>query len=830
MVYQMLVEIERSRPETEVSELLSQSDQALKMWEERRALVDPAALSHELSELLDEVAGGINDWGQDRRDAALSLIQALATRPESLPILNGDQQAAIGKSYVGVVEKLTAQTDWLGGPWTAMEVGHSVAAILGKEIDFVYGMRLRGQLAEAWSNYAARVSFKEVKSGRSILEERLYSNSLRPQLDVLQSKFLSRDADAEAGLEQRNGPRLDGSERELAIWYGQNTRAGQSAKLDVLRATPNYLKSVTERGVDIANFWNLNDPEKANAATSAVLNHPVAAAIFNERFIAKTGSAYDSTTDYERRALGDLNIGLAREVLSELHMRRKPYETVLSRILQQVEEAQELDQPRAKLKPILKWIRQIDPDFSSYDPAEVQAFINAHDEQLRAHHEAKFAGIDQALQDIEVSLPSQSNVVRFMDRSLYDLKSANLTGDCTAWNLECGFNAWTVPVWVTNPNFNFAYIYSGNQMVAKFGMILAFGPDNKPQVIIDSIETNKNLPKFEEANGLMSIYAGFVELQQWADRNNFGTLQVCTYTNSQELTAELPIVKNGNGEEDLPYDGLVYDGMLASEELLKSISDLEPSGVYLQSSAIQHDEDGNIVHGEYTFGAEVFEEIAKEALKAATESGESLITSQNLAEILRSGDDDKIMRGILEALTPEFAAAFEFDYKSLVQLYNNCREYAEEVRYSMDKVFDSLMLNIKLDLQEDFRARDPIDEMDWSLLDDYDYDYSEGSKLTPEEEKIFQAVESGSIVPATNPLLPKGFSVLDYRALVDYLDGPENLKVLNILDALVLPGIDLEAAAIFVFGREGEPQEQGLVIPIASLPRYDRREMAAEKE
>src|SRR5581483_10022364 len=110
----MLAEIERNRQDFDTPRLAVDYDLALQLWEERGALINPEDLSREMSELLNEVAGSINEWGQDHRDAALGLIEALAIRTQGLPLLNGEQQAEIGRSYINVVESLSSEADWLG--------------------------------------------------------------------------------------------------------------------------------------------------------------------------------------------------------------------------------------------------------------------------------------------------------------------------------------------------------------------------------------------------------------------------------------------------------------------------------------------------------------------------------------------------------------------------------------------------------------------------------------------------------------------------------------------------------------------------------------------
>lgn len=852
----MLGEIEKNRPNLDITQLPGQTDLALELWYEKGAFESGAGLTRELGQLLDELAPSINDWDQDHRDAALSLVEALADRPETLPLLSSEHQLVIGKSYINVVGKLQPEDDWLGPPWTVLELGQQIADILGKETDFAHGMRLRGELAEAWSNYAARVSFDE--SSKPFKEKALFDQSFRQKLNDLQNVFLSKDPEAVANEIQRNGPNdLTPAAREITVWYGQHTRQGASAKLPILRSAPGYIKQLGQKNVDIAKFWNISDIDQAQKVVEAIMADQRTASLFESRFKAKTGNEFNETTEAEKRALADLNLNLARNVYAELYARRTGYEQVSQRIMEQVDQANQMENPRKKLKPILKWIQQVYPEFSDYDPAAIRQFIETHQAELNAAHEQKQSGVAETLQRLEAVMPASANFVRFMDRSLFDLKSANLTTDCTAWNLHTGFNAWTVPVWVTNPSFNFAYIYAGNTIAAKMGMILAFDKDNIPQVIIDSIETNKNLAKEDDTIALEAIYAGFSELQNWADKNGFGTLQVCTFTNSQELTANLPII-NG-GKNDL---GLTYDGLVATEELLNALGvnaeQLPP--IYLQSDATEFDEEGEAVaHGEYVEGAEVFEAMANLALNKADGSN-SLVNRETLLEALRSGDRDLIADGLIAALVPEFAEAFiaPIECDALNNLYENCRAEAGIRRESLEGVLKStlaaLLDDTKREEIEDRHRGEAQEDVDYSFYDDdeaYERYVEElrQKKLMQdaedERDRLYQKTKHEEAEQIKSDLVPSSLIVDDQDALEGLIENwgtarPKYLHIMDILEGLFGSELsnevlDIVKAARYVFGvvrplgevPEPEMKEvrEETIIPLQNMPLYDRRKM-----
>lgn len=854
----MIGEIEQQRPDLDIARLPGQTDLALELWQEKGAFNSGAELARELGQLLDELAPFINDWDQDRRDASLSLVEALAVRPDSLPLLSSEHQVLIGKSYINVVNKLQPEADWLGPAWTALDLGHKVTDILGKETDFAHGMRLRGELAEAWSNYAARVSFDNQNSPAQ--EKGLFEQSFRKRLDELQKTFLSKDPEAVVNDVQRNGPNdLTPAARELALWYGQNTRQSASAKLTILRSAPKYIEQLDQRGVDIARFWNISEVDQTRQVIDIILADRRARSLFERNFKAKTGSEFEETSETERRALADLNLDLARHVYAELYARRATYEQVSLRILGQVDQAAQIDNPRKKLKPILKWIQQVYPEFNDYNPTIINQFIEAHHAEFRAAHEQKQAGLAKTLRQLETVMPVPAKFVRFMDRSLFDLKSANLTADCTAWNLEVGFNAWTVPVWVTNPSFNFAYIYAGNTIAAKMGLILAFDRNNNPRVIIDSIETNKNLAKDNDVVALEAIYAGFSELQNWADKNGFGDLQVCTFTNSEELTANLPIIDSAQAGLELTYDGLV-----ATEEILDKIGvkteQLPP--IYLQSDAADFDEDDDgLEQGQYVERAEVFEVMATLALERAG-GPESIINKDDLLEALRSGDRDLIIDGLIAALVPHFAQAFvsPLGYEQLKELYENCVTEAginnQSVEETLMFALTSLLDKTRREESEDAETRHRQGEAeDYSFYDDDEAFERRLAELHEEKLKreqknqmdsLYQAYKDEDWEQLRSDIIPRGLIVDNARSLEVFLDKTDEryqhkyAHILTIFEEIFGSNfdqsMDIVAAARYVFGAvrqqgvgnpdgEHEAVEKAPLIPLRNMPVYDRRKM-----
>jgi hypothetical protein len=620
----MLAEIERQNPSLDLVQELTSHDSrrlAYKLWEDRKVFTDSGTFTNEVSELLEDVGQSLPKLDQDKRDSVVTLLDALVAEKEALPSINPQQQVKIAQAYIKTIRQLEPTTDWLGAPWTLLEIGKTISAILGKELDFVYGMRLRGELAAAWGNYAANVVLSDKTSFGKESERRMFSSSFRPFLGEVQASFLQKPIDPEAGKYERAGPSLNKAQEELIIWYGQSAKPGNSAKLRVLRGSKRFIEELSEIKIDIANFWNEIDPTQSVEKVDQALTIPEVADLFYKKFKNKFGEEFDQTTPPERRSLGDSNLDILREVYSELYQRQTNFEETKQRIIGQIEVAQTIEKPAKKLKPIVKWIQQIDPEFTSTSAEDIISYIESHQQKLRDYYVTKNSPLSAALDHLGALLPPKSSTLRFMERNLFDVKSGNITADCTAWNMDLGFNAWTIPVWVTNPSFNFVYIYKENQMIAKLGLILTHDQNEQPAVVIDSIETNKNLDSSHELDGLTAIYQGFAELQAWADRNNFGNLRVCTFTNSQELTAELPITSEMDEYES--QRKLTFVGLSATQEILSQVDKTLPTpNIYLQSDLSileegqeEEDEGPDRVDPEFAESAAVFEKIARNALE-----------------------------------------------------------------------------------------------------------------------------------------------------------------------------------------------------------------------
>lgn len=773
------------------------------MWEHTGALDSPEAMTSELAQLLGSTADSMASLTQDDRDGITDAIDYLTLQHD----LTTDQQNKIGEEYINMVGSLSKDEDWVGNPLFVAEIGDLLRVIIGKGKDPVRSMQLRGRLSQAWSDYKAGVALEQ--SEKDMMLDK--SRGLDPLIAKVCEDFFVDEAHNDFGefTTEREAPsHLNEAQTELLVWYDESLKGGaKSAKLPVFNACSNYREKLKNRGVDISKFWNIADPDEQIQALETIMENPMASKVFKAQFEEFFGEDYTDLSDEQKRAIADELEGLVQLTAGSIQARMPDFNKITDNIIGQVSEAKDLQNPGRKLKPVLKWIKQVFPEFGSKDPEEIEAFIEHNLDSLREFYGEKSKDVEEAMGVIlDASKPNMTNV-RFMNRDMFDLKSGNLTADCTAWNLDLGFNAHTVPVWVTNPTFNFAYIYDGGTIVAKFGMILSFDSKGQPQVFIDSIETNKNLPADRENTAMNSIDTGFSHLQDWADRNGFGTLRVCTFTNSTELTANLPIIESE--EDDRIFN---FDGLLATGELLGTLGDekIKENDIYLQSTysdgdVMEHEEELEeaeattvekwIQDSLRTISDRQYEDILLESDNDEEDFKVSAISEEEFMGLLRSGDKDKILSAFIAISNPFIYHRYEITVAGLQQV----RDEPEDTTYAIGP-----------------NVRNP------HILDKF-------LKLKPGNQRFEDAEheDSDNVRKGNYDDYNKRTKFIENQILHTELE-PSSFTLEEILD-FYLDEIDFEQVARLLFGtnarrQNAESEEDSLVLPLKSnFPIYNRQ-------
>jgi hypothetical protein len=233
--------------------------------------------------------------------------------------------------------------------------------------------------------------------------------------------------------------------------------------------------------------------------------------------------------------------------------------------------------------------------------------------------------------------------MKFMDRSEVDLYTGDDTRDCTAYHLANGFNAWTVPHWLANPGFNMAYLHSQGARIAKVGMQLA-SDEKGLRLVVDSIEVNKMLPP-DHNLVLHDIALGILDIQRWADDRGLGDVICCTYTNSSELTAGLPICNS----TQVPKELRLFAEMVGLQEVWQSISDkVEPVRVgYVQSQETEDEDEDEVVN--------------RQAIEEALHGLELTLAhyaTPTMTEAAQKGDWDAVVEAYIDRAAPTMRRLF----------------------------------------------------------------------------------------------------------------------------------------------------------------------------
>ncbi len=176
---------------------------------------------------------------------------------------------------------------------------------------------------------------------------------------------------------------------------------------------------------------------------------------------------------------------------------------------------------------------------------------------------------------------------KLASRNTSELTLGDECSDCTSANIS-GMNFWTVPVWLTDPGFNFVLQYDENGDLAhKFGVVWEETKEGEPILTIDSMELGNSqkgkagmneAPKDEEKEQKM-VDSAIAFIRDWAKSMGLRPENIYAAQYSNTGTSEF---------ESFPVERLnvAKIGQLeASEKTLKSTNPDAPGKlkVYLQS-------------------------------------------------------------------------------------------------------------------------------------------------------------------------------------------------------------------------------------------------------
>lgn len=585
-----------------------------------------------LTSLMRAAGADESGWGQDERDASVALFDQFCRRiidDELRPVDKTD----VADAYIATVKEATPIDDYFGAPHTLYELGSMLSKRLGSADTAADAYRINMKVRDAWSDYLASADFDFKDQAKGLVEG-------------LSTNFILSPVQANEGATRtwewaRSRPQMDDATTVLHDTYLDVTRKEKNFRRFLAGQTPHFQEYLQQKGVKLADFWNVADVEATSEALRQIAQ--------NERFspllgrldanlAQSSGIGLDTLVSDNELAMlyADQIVESVQQVRRGLTGGLRDPSDTYNRIVDQAEGAVHATKKSKKLKPVLGFLRSLGLPTDMDAAATVQFLNDANTQEqiielLRKRNE-ELIELDRSLAAV---MPEKTyeNLV-FMRRDESDLYAADETLDCTAYHYENGFNAWTVPNWLAEPAFTMAYIHDGPTRLAKLGLLLA-QDENGPRLVIDSIETSKQIEDEHADGALVTIMQGIAELQEWADSRGFGDVFFCTFTNSSELAMEMPVTRPARAPHDL-----VILGGGGRSELWSALSGPDGSNgkpalraSYWQSEAGE-DDDEIVDHLDNAHEAELLRDGALSDLEAMLSSG----GDQEIIDTARAGD------------------------------------------------------------------------------------------------------------------------------------------------------------------------------------------------
>lgn len=589
------------------------------------------------------VLGGLaqenEEWDQDRRDGALELLELTdlgKLRPDHLV-----------EDYVAAVATQSEDSDPYGTISGLLDVGE----ILGRR--FTPGDDTRVRVRGVWDNVASKFTNDDrhyIETGRNGVLETI----------PLQAEDLLGD-EIEVNLGRREKPKFEPSEEALQTIYLEATARQKTFKIALWENVPNFRALCQNYGIALERFWNLNNPDEVVKGLEA-LRVPQ----FSDAYAHLNRALYTDWNLREEDLTGDLPRVLADEIIQVARHAQQgildslgDFDTLVNRFSSVIEEM------KGKPPKAHKAIRSQITNFFKENGVElavtsIEDLIQVLDDseplaKARIGFNQKQDGKRQAAQAIEDTFKLREKPADFvlMSRTREDLFLGDVTGDCTAYHLHTGMNAWTLPSWLTNPGFHFYKMPDGDQLIAKAGLILAVA-DGSPTLVIDSFEVGNGIPS--EASAVEKIRDGLRFLRNWAQSIGLSGARVNTISNSSGAVDLLEdIVEVGEPISDLHALGAL-DGVT---ELRKRLGDSQNTErTYFQSAdKYINDEDEEAV--EQSRYIQEFEGVISKTIKKA--DVEDRIRIEQAA---RAQDWKELFRYIIKLNYPQIERRFGNDWQS----------------------------------------------------------------------------------------------------------------------------------------------------------------------
>jgi len=644
-----------------------------------------------VSTLLNGLARDDKEWNVDRRDGALEILQLID--------FSKIDKKGLLKLYLDNVSTQTSESDPYGSIYSLSVAGEIMAYY------FPIGEDTKIQLASTWN----RVS--------EYFKDEDYVLVQKHGVNVVESVPELEDAlgDLDIGeLGRREKARFDHPEQELHDKYVEVNNKKKTFKFALWDNTPEFRELCKKYGIPLEKFWNFNNPDDISIAIDKIRKQDsdYIKANLNRELKKEIGIELNELTPEKARVVGDEIIKAANSSAEILRKSVGDFAVVIN-LFKDLTNAKR-DFPKkaqqATIKPIINFLKENGYGAKSAIIDQVEAVLN--DEKIMSSVKKEFEKKQQqkidAAQTIEniFNLSQKTTDFSLSSRTKDDLFLGDITGDCTAYHLNIGMNVWTVPIWLSNPGFNFFKISENNQLIAKLGILLAVA-DEKPALVIDSMEVAKGIKNDESAKEQLN--KGLKFLNEWAYKIGLSRIYVQNFSNSSELMPFIETMSKKSKVDSLSAIG----GLSGIAELRQNlIGTQSEERIYLQSINDEYDpEQRDVNGGEKSFLGE-FENIIKSTINRAGEK--EVVLVENMA---RTQDWPGLFQKIIELNYPYAAKIIGSDwitYKGFMDgmliIHKDQVSWTDEESRSSHESPISRIINEKIIEEETAKNKPPDDD------------------------------------------------------------------------------------------------------------------------
>lgn len=524
--------------------------------------------------------------------------------------------------------------------------------------------------------------------------------------------------------------------------YLKVVREKGTFKLTLWENVPEFREICQNEGVQLEKFWNLSDPDQVAAAIKFIQDSR--SSIF-EQFLQpainrRTGLSLDQLTPEIAKVLADEVLQATLEARDKIVTSignsesqasiRSDADRSIENLREVAERAISLTNPKARKDmsaQVANFLSENGIDVSDTSPQYLVTLLNdeAVISTIRHSYRSKIIQKQAAVQLLTDKFghlkPTDDSTLA--SRSEDDLYLGDLTGDCTAYHLNVGMNAWTVPVWLSDPGFVMFKKGEGAGLTTKMGLLLAIS-NQGPAIIIDSLEVGKNITDENEARS--KIREGLREVREWAERIGIKKVLISNITNSSELVSDLEGVSGPSDLRSLQ----VLGGLAGVAELRRNLlGATAQEKIYIQTE--QSEENRPALERQLKRGITYsIEELINKAIRRANPEDKEVIS--NLAKNIET---TKLMSIVIAKNFPALAKVkgSELDnYRPLLDQLK-CNEEFEVEGENGESVGEIL---------DYFVSKDFIDEDSPDILTE--------EKLTPRDQLLIKATDRPVIEFFTN--------------------------------------------------------------------------------